>query len=51
MPVLYPALKLVDMERPNDPISFLAYYLLKHKNEIKLPEKPEVEEKEIEQEG
>jgi len=34
------------MERPNDPISFLAYYLLKHKGEIKLPEKPEVEEKE-----
>ena len=28
------------MERPNDPVSFLAYYLLKHKDQIKLPKKP-----------
>lgn len=40
LPVLYPALELVDMERPNDPVSFLAYYLLKHKDQIKLPKKP-----------
>jgi len=27
-------LKLLDLERPNDPVSFIAYYLLKHKDAI-----------------
>lgn len=28
------------MERPEDPISFLAFYMLKNKHKIKLPQPP-----------
>lgn len=34
------ALKIVDIERPNDPISFIALYLLKNKEKVKLPALP-----------
>ena len=37
LPLLIPALQLVDIERPEDPISFIAYYCLKNKDSIKLP--------------
>lgn len=30
LPLLHPALKLVDLERPNDPIGFIAMYCLKN---------------------
>ncbi len=30
LPLLHPALKLVDLERPIDPISFIALYCLKN---------------------
>lgn len=32
----------MDIERPNDPISFIAYYLLKNKDKIVLPKPPKV---------
>ena len=34
------ALKIVDIERPNDPISFIALYLLKNKDKVKIPPLP-----------
>ena len=37
LPLLMPALQLVDIERPVDPISFIALYCLKNKELIKLP--------------
>ena len=30
LPLLYPALKIIDIERPNDPISFIAQFCLKN---------------------
>jgi len=27
------------MERPNDPLSFISLYLLKHKNDVTIPKK------------
>lgn len=38
MPVLLPAMHVLDVERPLDPISFLAHYILRHKDRVKLPE-------------
>ncbi len=34
------ALSLVDIERPEDPISYIAMYILKNKNQVKLPQAP-----------
>lgn len=34
------ALKIVDIERPDDPISFIALYLLKNKEKVKIPPPP-----------
>ena len=50
LPLLYPALEIVNTERPNDPISYIAYYLLKNQHKIKLPEPPEPVEK-VDEEG
>jgi hypothetical protein len=36
-PVLLPALEVLDIERPDDPISFLALYCLKNKHRVVLP--------------
>lgn len=33
-------MKIVDIERPNDPISFIALYLLKNKEKVRLPPLP-----------
>ncbi len=41
----------MDIERPNDPVSFIAYYLLKHKDEIQLPQPPEKEDEGEKEEG
>lgn len=41
LPVLYQAMKVVDRDRPEAPLEYLALYLLKHQNQIKLPSKPQ----------
>lgn len=49
LPVLYQGMRVVEMERPNAPLEYLALYLLKNQGQIKLPaktfseKKPEVE--------
>ncbi len=40
LPVLYQGMKVVDLERPEAPLEYLALYLLKHQDQIKLPLKP-----------
>jgi hypothetical protein len=40
LPVLYQGMKVVDLERPEAPLEYLALYLLKHQDQIKLPQKP-----------
>lgn len=40
LPLLIPALKLVDVERPIDPISFISVYCLKNKDRVKIPVPP-----------
>lgn len=37
MPVLLPAMQVLDIERPNNPVSFLAHYILKHQDRVILP--------------
>lgn len=37
MPVLLPAIQVLDIERPNNPVSFLAHYILKHQDRVVLP--------------
>ena len=37
LPVLYQGLKIVDLERPEAPLEYLALYLLKHQDQVKLP--------------
>jgi Dpy-30 motif len=37
MPVLLPALQVLDIERPFNPISFLAHYVLRHQDRVVLP--------------
>mmetsp|Transcript_27129 Transcript_27129/g.48682 ORF Transcript_27129/g.48682 Transcript_27129/m.48682 type:complete len:499 (-) Transcript_27129:35-1531(-) len=44
LPLLLPALKVVDLERPQDPLSFIAHYCLKNKGQIVLPPQPVPEE-------
>jgi len=39
-PLLYPALQILERERPNDPLSFIALYLLKNKHLVTLPKPP-----------
>lgn len=39
-PLLDGALRLVDIERPDDPIAVIALYCLKNKHRIKKPEQP-----------
>ena len=39
-PVLLPALQVLNIERPEDPASFLAYWVLRHKDRVQLPSKP-----------
>lgn len=39
MPVLLPAMQVLDMERPDDPLRFIAHYVLKNANRVKLPAK------------
>ena len=41
LPLLHPALKIVDIERPKDPISFIALYCLKNISRVKIPQPPE----------
>jgi len=45
LPLLYPAFEIVDMERPEDPLSFIAFYVLKNKHKINLPQPPPIAEK------
>lgn len=40
LPVLYQAMKIVDQQRPAAPSEYLALYLLKHQDMIKLPQRP-----------
>jgi hypothetical protein len=40
LPVLYQGMRVVDLERPAAPLEYLALYLLKHQDQIKLPPKP-----------
>ena len=35
--VIFQAMQIVDIERPNDPISFIAFYMLKNKDRVKIP--------------
>lgn len=44
LPLLLPALKVIDLERPGDPLSFIAHYCLKNKERIVLPSPPDREE-------
>lgn len=39
LPVLYQGMQVVDLQRPNDPLEFLASYILKNMDKIDLPEK------------
>ena len=39
LPVLYQGMRVVDLERPVSPLEYLAIYLLKHQDQIKLPPK------------
>lgn len=41
LPVLYQGLKVVDQTRPVAPLEYLALYLLKHQNQVKLPKRPD----------
>lgn len=41
LPVLYQGMKVVDLERPEAPLEYLALYLLKHQDQVKLPPKPQ----------
>ena len=40
MPVLYQGMRVVDQQRPVAPLEYLALYLLKNQDKIKLPQKP-----------
>lgn len=39
LPVLYQGMGIVDLERPSAPLEFLALYLLKNQDQVKLPPK------------
>lgn len=39
LPVLYQGMRVVDLERPNAPLEYLALYLLKNQDKISLPAK------------
>lgn len=39
LPVLYQGMRVVDLERPAAPLEYLALYLLKHQDMVKLPPK------------
>lgn len=39
LPVLYQGMRVTDLERPAAPLEYLALYLLKHQDKIKLPPK------------
>jgi protein dpy-30 len=39
LPVLYQGMSIVDLERPSAPLEFLALYLLKNQDQVKLPPK------------
>lgn len=41
LPVLYQGMKIIDQQRPEAPLDYLALYLLKHQDQIKLPTKPQ----------
>ena len=41
LPVLYQGMRVVDQQRPVAPLEYLALYLLKNQDKIKLPKKPE----------
>ena len=43
LPVLYQGMKVVDNQRPVAPLEYLAMYLLKNQNQVKLPQKPQKE--------
>ena len=40
MPVMYQGMRIVDQQRPVAPLEYLALYLLKNQDKIKLPQKP-----------
>lgn len=42
LPVLYQGMRAVDLERPICPLEFLALYLLKNQDKVKLPPKPTI---------
>ena len=44
LPVLYQGMKITDQQRPVAPLEYLALYLLKHQDQIKLPAKPQASE-------
>lgn len=48
LPVIYQGLRNIDIERPRDPIKALAFYMLKNKGLVKLPE-PKKEEIAVEE--
>lgn len=39
LPVLYQGMRVVDLERPSASLEYLALYLLKHQDQVKLPPK------------
>ena len=45
-PVQYDGLQAVTKERPDNPVEFLAYYIIQNNPKLKLEEKEEVIEKE-----
>jgi hypothetical protein len=46
LPVLYQGMRVVDFERPAAPLEYLALYLLKHQDQVKLPPKLKSEQTE-----
>lgn len=48
LPLLHPAFEIVDMERPEDPLSFIAFYVLKNKNKVNIPQPPALPDREDE---
>lgn len=47
LPVLYQGMKLVDVERPAQPLEYLALYLLKNQDKVKMPPRPIVSSDEM----
>jgi hypothetical protein len=37
LPVLYQGIKVISMERPTSPMEYLALYMLKNQDKVKIP--------------